>query len=355
MMRPLAIALALRLPAHAESAQCVADLNGDRKVSGADIGILLGEWGTAGGTTRADIDGNGTVSGSDLGAMLGAWGDCPVTVPSWATLIEVRPDPAVVTNPELRAAIEATGLAWRVRDTGTRIEMLLIPPGTFQMGCSPCCVVSCSPDELPVHSVSLMGAFYVGRFEVTQAEWTGVMGSNPSMFSTPSLQVSIEDVPNRPVETVRWSNIQQFLGMTALRLPSEAEWEWAYRAGTSTAFHGFAGYVLGTSSSSLIGLAAWMSFNAGWETHPVGRKLANGFGLHDMSGNVSEVLNDWYSATYYSESPGTNPAGPASGAFHVLRGGNSWDQPEFLRSSYRSRFSEAQATGGVGFRVARNP
>ena len=111
---------------------CTGDLNGDRTVDGADLGTLLGNWGDPG---NGDFNGDGTVDGGDLGVMLGAWGACPVTVPAWATLVEAQPDPAVVTDPALRAAITATGLAWRVRDTGTQMEMMLIPPGTFQMGC----------------------------------------------------------------------------------------------------------------------------------------------------------------------------------------------------------------------------
>ena len=337
-MRRFAIALALLLPAYAASAQCVADLSGDRKVSGADIGILLGEWGTAGGNTGADIDGNGIVSGSDLGAMLGAWGYCPVTVPSWATLIEERPDPAVVTNPELRTAIEATGLAWRVRDTATQIEMLLIPPGTFQMGC----IMGsnswgCYSQELPVHQVTLTNAFYLGRYEVTQAQWQARMGSNPSAFQG----------ANRPVDTVSWTTIQGYLSATGMRLPTEAEWEYACRAGTQTPFYN------GSMDDNTVGALAWYAPNSGSQTHAVGGKAANGFGLHDVLGNVSEWVNDWY-GTYQSGTQ-TDPSGPASGSVRLSRGG-AWNFDTFwVRSTSRDGVTPSDVYNFVGFRVARNP
>ena len=114
-------------------AQCPGDLNGSGVVDGADLGALLTAWGTQGGS--ADVTGDGIVDGSDLGVLLVKWGPC-VTTPAWATLIEAFPDPAVVTDPALRAAITSTGLAWRVKDTATQIEFVLIPPGSFQMGCS---------------------------------------------------------------------------------------------------------------------------------------------------------------------------------------------------------------------------
>jgi hypothetical protein len=153
-------AFAIAAPVRAQS--CAGDLNGDRNVSGADLGILLGEWGTNGGVTGADLDGDGSVTGSDLGLMLGMWGACPVSVPSWATLVEAAPAPAVVTDPALRAAIAATGLAWRVRHTATQVEMLLVPPDTFQMGCiMGTNLYPCSSMELPVHQVTLTNACYL--------------------------------------------------------------------------------------------------------------------------------------------------------------------------------------------------
>ena len=281
-----------------------------------------------------------------------------IIVPSWATLIEAMPDPAVVTNPTLRDAIVATGYAWRVRDNGTNIEMVLIPPGTFNMGCSASNAHGCNGDESPVHSVTLTNAFYLGRYEVTQAQWTARMGSNPSYFQPP---ITATADTNRPVERVSWTTIQNFLAATGLRLPNEAEWEYAYRAGTTTAFHGFTGYPNGTNDDTLVGNIAWFSGNNGasgtptYGTKAVGQTAANGFGLHDMSGNVLEWVNDWYASSYYASSPSTNPLGPTSGTNRVLRGG-SWDfSTDAVRSSNRFSVTPGITFNDFGFRVARAP
>jgi formylglycine-generating enzyme required for sulfatase activity len=279
-----------------------------------------------------------------------------VGTPSWATLIEALPDPAVVTNATLRNAIISTGLAWRVRDNASQIEMLLVPPGTFNMGCSASNQWSCSTIENPVHAVALTNAYYIGRYEVTQAEWTAVTGSNPSSFRHSA------NSPSRPVEQVTWNTIQGFLSTTGLRLPTEAEWEYAYRAGTTTAFHSMPGFPSGTNDDTQVGSIAWFftgncSSGAMCETHPVGQKAANALGLHDMAGNVSEWVNDWFSETYYASSPSANPMGPSSGTARVLRGGN-WGNgggSVGLRSSHRDYGPPGLTFNFYGFRVARNP
>jgi formylglycine-generating enzyme len=165
--------------------------------------------------------------------------------------------------------------------------------------------------------------------------------------------VPAAQVPNRPVEQVSWNTIQGFLSATGLRLPTEAEWEYACRAGTTTAFHSMPGFPNGTNDDSEIGGIAWFSSNSASQTRPVGGKAANALGLHDMSGNVWEWVNDWFGLTYYASSPSTNPPGPATGPDRVLRGG-SWDfGPYLLRSSYRGIFPGADVSSG--FRVARAP
>jgi formylglycine-generating enzyme required for sulfatase activity len=233
--------------------------------------------------------------------------------------------------------------------------MVLIPPGTFQMGCSPSNQYGCGSNETPVHSVTLTNAFYMGRYEVTQAQWTARMGSNPSYFQSPSARVPVGQVPNRPVEQVSWNTIQGFLSATGMRLPTEAEWEYAYRAGTSTAFHSMPGYPSGTNDDSLLeNIACWYENSLG-QTRPVGQFAANGFGLHDMAGNVFEWVNDWYSAEYYASSPSVNPPGPSSGTSRVSRGG-SWNAfSDFCWSSYRFSSRPSGARHYFGFRVARNP
>jgi formylglycine-generating enzyme required for sulfatase activity len=291
-----------------------------------------------------------------------------VITPSWATLIEALPDPAVVTNADLRAAIVATGLAWRVRDNGTNIEMLLIPPGTFNMGCSASNAYGCASDgrESPVHSVTLTGAFYMGRYEVTQAQWQARMGSNPSLWVARPENGNTANT-NRPVERVSWDQIAGaggFLSATGLRLPTEAEWEYACRAGTTTAFHGFTGYLSGTNDDTMSGSVAWFSGNNGASGTPshgtkaVGQKLANGFGLHDVSGNVWEWVNDWYSPSYYASSPSINPTGPATGSHRSIRGGSWVNGATDARSSFRGfglPDDIFDSAGHVGFRVARDP
>jgi formylglycine-generating enzyme required for sulfatase activity len=275
----------------------------------------------------------------------------------WATVLEQAPNPAVVTNAAYRAAIVATGLPWRVRDNASQIEMLLVPPGTFNMGCSASNQYACASDgrENPVHAVTLTNAFYLGRYEVTQAQWTAVMGSNPSNLVNASAEVPAGQVPQRPVERVSWNMIQGFNTATGLRLPTEAEWEYAYRAGTTTAFHSFSGYPNGTNDDTLLGNIAWFCSNECTQTRPVGGKQANALGLHDMSGNVWEWVNDRYSSTYYQSSPSTNPPGPSSGSVRVLRGGSWLAVSDFCRSSDRFTDTPDLVDSSIGFRAARTP
>ena len=279
-------------------------------------------------------------------------------LPAWATLIEANPNPTVIWNPSLRAAIAASGLPWRVKDTATQIEMVLIPPGTFQMGCSASSQYGCSSDESPVHQVTLTNAFYLGRYEITQAQWSAKMGSNPSSFQSSSGQVPSSQVPSRPVDSVTWNMVAGsggFLAQTGMRLPTEAEWEYAYRAGATTAFHGFTGYLNGTNNDSLVGNIAWSGSNSVSQTRPVGGKLGNGLGLYDMSGNVWEWVSDWYGATYYGSGPVQNPTGPLTGTSRVLRGGSWFNPTNSLRSSYRYYYLPGSTFNDFGFRVARNP
>ncbi len=281
------------------------------------------------------------------------------TTPAWATLIEAFPDPAVVTDPALRAAISATGLAWRVKDTATQIEFVLIPPGSFQMGCSASQQYGCFASESPVHTVTLTNAFYMGRYEVTQAQWQARMGSNPSSFQSASAEVPAAQVANRPVEQVSWEAIQGFLSQTGMRLPTEAEWEYAYRANATTAFHGFTGYLSGTDDDNLLGNIAWYGYccggGSGGQTRPVGTKVGNGYGLHDMSGNVWEWASDWFGNGYYAVSPQNDPAGPSAGNSRVVRGGDWVNSSGECRASNRSAMPPAQSSSQIGFRVARTP
>jgi formylglycine-generating enzyme required for sulfatase activity len=341
----LATSAAVSLAATTARGQCPADLDASGVVNGADLAGVLAAWGPCAQCSE-DLDGDGVVTGSDLGQVLVAWGECPVTVPSWATLVEAQPDPAVVTDPALRAAIAATGLAWRVRDTATQVEMLLVPPGTFQMGCiMGSDQYACYSWEQPVHQVTLTNAFYLGRFELTQSQWVATMGSNPSYFQ------GQPDSASRPVEQVSWNTIQGYLSATGFRLPTEAEWEYACRAGTQTPFYN------GSTDDTTLGTLAWYGAccggNSGEQSHAVGGKLANAFGFHDMLGNVREWVNDRYGV--YTAVAQTNPTGPASSTTRVVRGGDWWGISWSLRSSIRASSEPHDAFYLIGFRVARNP
>jgi len=268
---------------------------------------------------------------------------------TWYLILEQNPNPAVVTNLTLRNAITATGYPWRVRDNGTQIEMVLVPGGTFTMGCTASNAYACFSEESPTHSVTITNAFYMGRYEVTQAQWLAKMGSNPSAFQG----ASYPDAASRPVERVSWDTIQGFLTATGMQLPTEAQWEYACRAGTTTAFHGFTGYLSGTNDDTLVGNIAWYGANSGSQTHAVGGKAANGLGLHDMSGNVWEWCRDWYGA--YSAGAQTNPTGPATGTYRVIRGGAWGHITNGVRSSDRGVFTPGSTSNDIGFRVARAP
>jgi len=331
----------------------VGDFRLDGAVGGDDVTRVLSAWGST--DALADLSRNGLVGREDIAILLSNWGETPYAggtciVPSWATVLTYFPDPAVVTNASLRSAIIATGYPWRVRDNASGIEMLLVPPGSFDMGCiQGSNNYGCYSSEQPVHTVTLTNAFYIGRYEVTQAQWQARMGNNPSYF---------QGNPQRPVEQVSWNTIQGFLSATGLRLPTEAEWEYACRAGTTTPFHSGPGFPNGTTDDNLVGQIAWYYYNTcsggpGCQTMPVGGKAANALGLHDMLGNVWEWCNDWYGG--YSSAPQTNPTGPGSGSYRVLRGG-SWNYSTGgVRSSVRYYDSPGDADGSLGFRVARAP
>jgi formylglycine-generating enzyme required for sulfatase activity len=176
-----------------------------------------------------------------------------------------------------------------------RIEFVKIAPGEFMMGCS-VGDTACDADEKPAHRVQITKAFEIGKFEVTQAQWVAVMGSNPSTNKG----------DDRPVETVSKQDAQDFLAkLTArndgykYRLPTEAEWEYAARAGAP----------LPASLDDV----AWYAGNSGDETHPVGQKKPNAWGLYDTLGNVREWVADQWAMNYYASSPVVDPTGPAAG------------------------------------------
>jgi formylglycine-generating enzyme required for sulfatase activity len=179
--------------------------------------------------------------------------------------------------------------------------MIFVEGGEYLMGSE-----NGDGDEKPVHKV-MVNSFYIDKYEVTQREYEKVMGNNPSYSKNPSA----------PVEQVSWNDAVAYAQKIGKRLPTEAEWEYAARGGNKSRGYTYSG-------SNTIGDVAWYGSNSRGTTRPVGTKQPNELGIYDMSGNVWEWCSDWYSDTYYSSSPLTNPTGLSSGTYRVLRGG-SWD------------------------------
>ncbi len=202
-----------------------------------------------------------------------------------------------------------------------------IGPGTFTMGCSPD-DTECADQEKPAHQVTITKGFWIGRTEVTQAAYERVIGSNPSYFKGVSL----------PVETISWDKARAYCAAAGMRLPTEAEWEYAARGGNPSARHG-----------SLDALG-WYTGNSGQQTHEVGLKQPNAYGVYDTLGNVSEWVADWLND--YGPNPVNDPKGPSSGRYRTTRGG-SWGLPPFEeRASTRGRLEPGSGYKGLGVRCA---
>lgn len=219
-----------------------------------------------------------------------------------------------------------------------REQFVWIEPGSFEMG-SPENELGRKEDEAP-HTVTLSHGFWMGKYEVTQAQWKVLMDSNPAFFPG----------DDRPVETVSWNDINRFIEIlnerdgTDFRLPTEAEWEYACRGGSTGP------YSSGGDPASLDSYA-WCQDNGGQETHPVGKKAPNAWGLYDMHGNVTEWCQDW--AAPYENGPVTDPAGPDSGTEKIGRGGSFAVPPERCRSANRSKANPANSGADLGFRICR--
>lgn len=223
------------------------------------------------------------------------------------------------------------------------VEFVLVPAGSFQMGADPN-FEEASSDETPRHRVTISKPFYLGRTEVTQEQWVAVMGVNSSSFKGRS----------NPVEKVSWDDVQTFIrklnameGKAVYRLPTEAEWEYACRAGSTGK------YSFGDDADAL-GRYAWFRGNSGEKTHPVAQLKPNAWGLYDMHGNVWEWVQDWYDGSYYRSSPSTDPSGPSSGSTRVFRGG-SWNLVAVnARAAYRFNGRPDFRNVNLGFRLARS-
>jgi formylglycine-generating enzyme required for sulfatase activity len=226
------------------------------------------------------------------------------------------------------------------------LEMMPIPAGTFVMG-SPEDEQHRDDDEGPQTTVTITKPFWLGKTEVTQEQWKAVMGNTPSDFKGNGL----------PVEQVSWHDAMAFCEkLNEMKratlpvgyhytLPTEAQWEYACRAGTTTRF-----YYGDDPSYSQLGQYAWYHDNSSYKTHPVGGKLPNGWGLYDMYGNVLEWCLDWHGD--YTGGSVLDPQGPQSGTSRVPRGGGWRGNARVCRSAFRSRNWPVSTFDLLGFRVA---
>lgn len=257
---------------------------------------------------------------------------------------QFAPPPPPQRPPAQSAPVSSSAKAGKTLVNSLNMEFVLIPPGEFTMGAE-------GTIGIPPHRVVISRPFYMGKHEVTQGQWVAIMGTNPSNFKKgqkiSSLGKEVELDPDRPVDSVSWNEAQTFIqklnaqeGHTTYRLPTEAEWEYAARAGASS-----------SAGSGALEQHAWCAANAKGTTHPVGRLQPNNWGLHDMAGNVWEWVGDWWAA-YKSDSL-TDPTGPPSGVLKVFRGG-AWNQPPTAcQPAHRYYDAPTFKFPSVGFRLAR--
>ncbi|MGM9799628.1 MAG: formylglycine-generating enzyme family protein [Muribaculaceae bacterium] len=241
---------------------------------------------------------------------------------------------------------------------GVTFEMVKVPGGTFTMGATAEQGSDALDDEKPTHSVTLSG-YYIGKYEVTQAQWKAIMGNNPSEFKGDNL----------PVDNVSWNDCQEFIRklnqLTGKKfsLPTEAQWEYAARGGKSggTKYSGSkkiknVAWYNGNSGSNMHALKLLMSVamngyagNSGSKTHPVGTKSPNDLGIYDMTGNVLEWCQDYWG--HYTSASQTNPTGPESGSDRMFRGGSWNNDAGFCRVSFRGSDTPDGRGNYLGFRL----
>ena len=244
-----------------------------------------------------------------------------VTKPKPAAKPKAKPKPAPRRNNTSHSGSTSSTVSLSAELNKLINNMVYVSGGTFTMGGTSEQGSDAFDQEKPTHSVTL-SSYYICKYEVTQALWRAVMGSNPSNFKGDNL----------PVESVSWNDCQAFINRLNsytgrnFRLPTEAEWEFAARGGNYSRHYKYSG-------SNYIGDVAWYDSNSGHRTHPVGTKQPNELGLYDMSGNVHEWCSDWDGS--YSSNSQSNPTGPNSGFRRVLRGGSWYGYARVCRSSFR--------------------
>lgn len=292
--------------------------------------------------------------------------------PVWAQLKQAVPDTRDVPDPKVRARIAATGLSWCVLDKDTGIELLLVPPGEYEQGAHRS-DRSATAVEHPQHTVRIPRAFYVGRFEVTNAQfrrwkpapqqtprpWWDGREPNPRQ-ALPPLDRVILDGAEQPAVYVSWNEAAGYCADRGFRLPTEAEWEYFARAGMATSYPwgedptegvGHANVLDQVSKPALELTQPAFAFDDGHRsTAPVGRFRPNGLGLHDVIGNAWEWCADWYDPTAYAKAA----AAEREELFRVCRGGSWFEGPARCRLSSRNGFGPEDQVNLVGFRVVRD-
>jgi formylglycine-generating enzyme required for sulfatase activity len=304
-----------------------------------------GEHGSISGTSPQTVDhgGSGTavLAVADSGYHFVQWSDASTPNP--------RTDTNVMANIGVTAEFESN-TETILLPGDVPLDMVWIPVGSFQMGRTPGEQDSFDSED-PRHTVTYATGFWMGKYELTQAQWVAVMGSNPSYFKPPTYS----DDPGRPVEQVSWNNVQAFIATIntvtgrTFRLPTEAEWEYACRADTATRF-----YWGDDSTYSQIGAYAWYSGNSSSTTHAVGGKTPNAWGLCDMTGNVWEWCeDDWHDNYMGAPANGTAWVDSPRGSSRLVRGGSYVFDGGYCRSSRRFTGGPSGAGNSIGFRLAR--
>lgn len=226
-------------------------------------------------------------------------------------------------------------LAWTEPRSG--IELVRVEGGCFEMGCGPW-TDQCLNNEKPLHIVCLEG-FWIGKYEITQRQWVNIMKDNPSQF---------RHGDDLPVDRVSWIKAREFVLRLnkftgkQFSLPTEAQWEYAARSGGKEERY---------SGGDMVNELGFHWFNGEKMSHPVGSKLPNGLGIHDMTGNVWEWCRDRYQSDYYAISPRNDPEGPDHSRFRIMRGGSWFHSPWYARSSNRHSSAPGFTHPSVGLRV----
>jgi formylglycine-generating enzyme required for sulfatase activity len=259
----------------------------------------------------------------------------PTEVAQSSVAVQQPPDqPSASTNEPIELAYSFQQPRGVLDFTFYGLKYVSIPAGTFTMGCSPG-DGQCNASEQPAHKVTISKAFLMGQTEVTVGAYRKF--ANSTMNGLPSGLAG----DDHPVVNIAWDDAKAYCTWSGGRLPTEAEWEYAARGGTTA------------STYNVIDEIAWHYSNSGRETNPVGTKAANAYGLHDMLGNVWEWTADWHSDSYYKQSADIDPTGPSSGEYRVLRGGSWYVLAKSARVSYRGRLRPGYGINDYGFRCVR--